>query len=62
MAGGGLCAKKCSNELVEETDQSTKILASHLKLSLLVPGALQIPSGQDITIKLFHNLYFCVGT
>lgn len=34
----------CSKEFVEEIDQSTKTPASHLKLSLLVPGALQIPS------------------
>lgn len=35
---------KFSTEFTEETDQSTKIPASHLKLNLLVPGALQIPS------------------
>lgn len=38
-----LCPKH-SKKLVEETDQSTKIPASHLNLGLLVPSALQIPS------------------
>lgn len=40
-----------SKKLVEETDQSTKIPASHLNLGLLVPSALQIPSDRILPLN-----------